>query len=78
MLEIGSFEAKTKLPELLRMVESKGQEIIITRNGKKIAKLSPINEKKDTLAVLSAIKTIRKRINLDGVSIKDLIEEGRK
>lgn len=40
MQEIGSFEAKTHLPAFLARVE-KGEEFIITRHGKPIAKLMP-------------------------------------
>lgn len=39
-LTVGAFEAKTKLSELLDRVE-KGEEIVITRRGKTIAKLAP-------------------------------------
>ncbi|MCB1489801.1 MAG: type II toxin-antitoxin system Phd/YefM family antitoxin [Bauldia sp.] len=36
---VGAFEAKTKLSELLDRVE-KGEEIIITRRGKPVARLT--------------------------------------
>ena len=41
MKEIGAFEAKNKLSELLDLAE-KGEEIIITRHGKRVARLGPI------------------------------------
>jgi len=37
---VGTFEAKTKLSELLDRVE-KGEEIVITRRGKEIARIVP-------------------------------------
>jgi prevent-host-death family protein len=37
-LTVGAFEAKTKLSELLDRVEA-GEEIIITRRGKEVARL---------------------------------------
>lgn len=40
MREIGSYEAKTRLPELLRAVEQ-GETILIKRRGKPIARLVP-------------------------------------
>ncbi len=40
MQEIGSFEAKTHLPAFLARVE-KGEEFIITRHGKPVARLLP-------------------------------------
>ena len=41
MTEIGAFEAKNKLGSLLDRVES-GEEIVITRHGKPVARLIPI------------------------------------
>ena len=40
MKEIGAFEAKNTLSALLDLVES-GEEIIITRHGKPVARLVP-------------------------------------
>ena len=40
MREIGAFEAKNKLGQLLDLVE-RGEEIIITRHGKEVARLVP-------------------------------------
>jgi prevent-host-death family protein len=40
MREIGAFEAKNKLSALLDEVEQ-GQEIVITRHGKPVARLVP-------------------------------------
>jgi prevent-host-death family protein len=41
MAEIGAFEAKNKLSELLDRVE-RGERIVITRHGKPVAELSPV------------------------------------
>ena len=38
MREIGAFEAKNKLGQLLNLVEQ-GEEVIITRHGKEVARL---------------------------------------
>jgi len=40
---IGLFEAKTHLSELIARAE-RGEEVIITRHNKPVAKLVPINE----------------------------------
>ena len=40
MREVGAFEAKNKLSELLDLAEQ-GEEIIITRRGKEAARLVP-------------------------------------
>ena len=40
MREVGAFEAKNKLGQLLDLVE-RGEEIVITRHGKQVARLVP-------------------------------------
>lgn len=47
-LEVGAFEAKTHLSRLLDAVEE-GQHIFITRHGKRIAELSPVNHAKNAV-----------------------------
>lgn len=80
MQEIGAFEAKNQLSALLARVEQ-GEEIMITRRGKPVAKLtSPVSEFNVKLA-MEAADRIRKRSEnhtLNGMSIKDLINEDRK
>lgn len=79
MQEIGAYEAKTHLPRLLDQVE-RGERITITRHGKRIACLIPAakvdQDKVD--AAIAKIKTIRRQSALDGLSVKELIEEGRR
>jgi prevent-host-death family protein len=43
MINVGSFEAKTHLPRLLKDVEG-GQTITITRRGRPIARLVPVRQ----------------------------------
>ena len=40
---VNTHEAKTQLSRLLALVE-KGEEVVIARNGKAVAKLTPVNE----------------------------------
>ena len=81
MLTVGAFEAKTKLSELLDAVE-RGEEITITRRGEPVARLVPIgggDEKARIRALIDEIKQTRAGLTLGGgVTIKDLIEEGRR
>lgn len=79
MKSVGAFEAKTHLNELLRRV-SNGETIRITRRGVPIAKLVPIGneETKDLLKAVQELREIRKGIKLGGVTIKELIDEGRR
>lgn len=77
-MEIGTYEAKTHFSELIEKV-AKGERIVITKHGHPVALLSPVNEKIKTSAdAVEAIKRLRKGIKLKGVSIKELIEEGRR
>jgi prevent-host-death family protein len=77
---VGSYEAKTHLPQLLERV-SKGEEFTITRNGKPVARLVPTAQsdpRADVVAAVEAMKAFRKGRSLGGQSIRDLIEEGRR
>lgn len=78
-IEIGSYEAKTKLPELLRQVK-KGKSFTITRRGEAIADLVPTvdsHAKSRVEAVERMEEFIRTHGRIKGVNIKALIEEGR-
>jgi prevent-host-death family protein len=79
MTSIGSFEAKTHLPELLKRV-AKGERILITRRGQPVAMLvPPLREPgRDVQAVIDAMKALRRGNTLAGLSIRELIEEGRR
>jgi prevent-host-death family protein len=41
MTEVGMHEAKTKLSQLVALAE-KGEEVVITRNGKPVVRLAPV------------------------------------
>lgn len=81
MRTIGLFEAKQKLSELVERA-GEGEQIGITRRGKLAAMLVPAREdKKVSLKEIFAdIERIRKRAKPlpKGMTIKDLIEEGRR
>lgn len=80
MKSVGAYEAKTHLPELLDRV-ALGEEICITRHGKPVARLVPetVSPPPDIQAAINEIKEFRKGRTLgEGVTIRDLIEEGRR
>ena len=60
MREIGAFEAKNKLGQLLDLVE-RGEEIIITRHGKAAARLVPPQQAFNREQARAAIRRIRER-----------------
>ena len=60
MNEIGAFEAKNTLGSLLDRVE-RGEEIVITRHGKAVARLVPNNRQVNEDLSLAALGRIRQR-----------------
>ena len=80
---VGSFEAKTKLAELLDKVEA-GETVTITRRGKAVAELvrvRSVDEQARLQALIGEIK--RTRIGKDrgakpGSTIPELIKAGRR
>jgi prevent-host-death family protein len=78
MKEIGSYEAKTHLTKLLEKV-AHGERICITRRGKPVAMLVPMRGgKRDRRAVAQAIRDQRKGVKLGGLSLRKMIDEGRR
>ena len=79
MREIGAFEAKNKLGTLLDWVAN-GEEVLITRHGKAVARLVPAETASDRSKAKQAAASIRARrvgASLGGLRIKDLVDEGR-
>ncbi len=78
MKEVGSYEAKTHLPALLREV-AQGQRISITKKGQPVAMLVPVDTGKPSPShVVAQIKALRKGITLGDATLKALIEKGRR
>jgi len=78
-IEIGSYEAKTKLPELLRGVRA-GNCYTITLRGEAVADLVPAKENRrpDAVAAVDEMLTfMQTRKPVSGIDIKSLIDEGR-
>ena len=78
METIGSFEAKTHWSALLDKV-ALGQEIIITKRGKPVARLIPeiVDDNDDINRAIEDLKALRKGVTLEGLSWKTLRDEGR-
>jgi prevent-host-death family protein len=82
MREIGAFEAKTHLSQLLDRVE-RGEEFTITRRGKPVARLVATEPRKprseeEVARIMQSFLELQRNNRLDGLSIRDLINEGRK
>lgn len=79
MPEIGVYEAKTRLSELLERVRV-GERFIITRHGKAIAQLAPVADgaTEERRAALTRLRAFQAGHDPGGVSVRELIDEGRK
>lgn len=78
-MTVGAFEAKTKLSELLDRVE-RGEEILITRNGRPVARLMPTAAQENSrhCDAMEAIRKFREQISpATAEEIRDLIQAGR-
>ena len=76
---MGAFEAKNRFSELLERV-GRGAEVVITKHDRPVAKLVPASssvgmERKKTTDDLRALS---KRYSLKGLSVRKLVEEGRR
>ena len=79
--QIGAFEAKTHFSQIIEKVEN-GADFIITKRGKPVAKIIPIEQEKQ-MTRKEAIEALREmRKHYKGVpgdfNIREAIEEGRK
>tara|TARA_R110002110_G_scaffold415854_1_gene658266 strand:- start:3522 stop:3761 length:240 start_codon:yes stop_codon:yes gene_type:complete len=76
--EIGSYDAKTKLPEILRRVEA-GESFTITNRGKPVAELIPTRagEEQQVEAAIANILKAKKHV-VSAEELSELKNQGRK
>ncbi len=79
METVGAYEAKTHLPKLLERVQQ-GEYITITKHGVPVAVLSPPDPEtvQDVESVIADLRQFRKEHHLDGSTIREMIEDGRR
>ena len=83
MKAIGIFEAKSTLSQLVNQVES-GEQIVLTRHGKPVARLAPLAESaaprsaKEWAGDLRRFRRGRDRGAKRGATLSELIREGRR
>jgi len=83
MITVGSFEAKTKLAELLDKVEA-GESVTITRRGKAVAQLVAVKSDGDHERLRALVEEIKRtRVGRGkpagpGTTIPELIKAGRR
>lgn len=77
---VGLYEAKTRLSQLVAEVAA-GETITITRHGVPVAMLSPVRHglltREEAEQALANLREKRKGVTLGGLSIREMIEEGR-
>lgn len=77
--QIGAFDAKTRLSELLRKVDQ-GERFTITVRGRAVADVVPSQVRQRERAA-EAVRRLRAMPRIEGISgetIRDWIQEGRK
>ena len=80
MRRIGAYEAKTHLPRLLDEVARDGEAVTITKHGVAVAVLGPASTRSAMTPVeaIAGLRAFRQVHRLDGISIRELIDEGRR
>jgi prevent-host-death family protein len=77
--EIGAYDAKTKLPELLREVQN-GRRFTITHRGKPVADLVPTAaaSTRDVARAIQNMLNFKRIANIDPDEVSSWIREGRR
>jgi prevent-host-death family protein len=78
--EIGAFDAKTKLSEILRKVDQ-GERFTITVRGRAVANLVPVRSGRTAPEVASAVEGLINFPRIEGIpgdTVLEWIREGRK
>lgn len=79
MITIGVFEARTRLPDLLKRVSEQGESVTITNRGEPVADLVPSAQRatKQVQAAIQAIKAMRTGA-IDGDQFTEMRKRGRR
>ncbi len=80
MQTVGVFDAKNRLSALLDTVES-GGDVVITRRGKPVARLVAYEvgfDREKARRAADGLRAASEGATLGGLSIKDLVNEGRR
>jgi prevent-host-death family protein len=79
MVSIGITEAKTKFSALLNRAQ-RGQQILITRRGKPVARLMPIEttRKGQRSVAMERLRELRKGTALGNLNWREVRDAGRK
>jgi prevent-host-death family protein len=74
---VGLFEAKTHLSALVDRISHGGDDVVITRRGKPVARLVPVESASPVDEALSLLLAARAASAPGRESVRELIDDGR-
>lgn len=80
MITIGIFEAKASLGQLAQSA-AEGEVVVLTRRGKPVAEIRPLEGESvaaDTLLTIAALRKLRRSLKPGSFDITELVGEGRR
>lgn len=79
MPTVGAYEAKTHFSQILKKV-GQGERFVIEKRGVPVATLEPVapRKKMSVKEAIAEMEKFRAGRTLDGITIRELIEEGRR
>jgi prevent-host-death family protein len=77
-ISVGLFDAKTRLSELVEQVSTGGEDILITRRGKAVARLVALTDDSAVERSLALLLAARLASTSGSESVRELIDEGRR
>lgn len=78
-MDVGIYEAKSKLSQLVEKALS-GEEVILTRRGRPVAKIIKMTPsgRRERISLLREIRSLSRRVKIPKrISIREVIAEGR-
>ena len=77
-VQVGIFDAKTRLSELVQHVASSHEDVLITRRGRPVARLVPVDQEPAVEHGLARLMAARAASTPGTDSLRELIDEGRR
>lgn len=78
MTEVALYEAKAQLSAIVERVASTGEEVLITRRGKPMARLVPVDDESAIESALAHLLAAREASQPGTGTLRELIDEGRR
>lgn len=77
-VSVGLFDAKTRLSELVDLVARGGDDVLITRRGRPVARLVPVRTESPLENALALLLAARVSSTPGSGTVRELIDEGRR